>query len=333
MHMEKTFRERNLTTLALVTIVGTVVAIMASFQLGNLPLIAGSTYTAVFAEAGGLKTGDPVQVAGVTVGKVKSVELDKATVRVKFNAKDVELGSETRAQIKTGTLLGARYLALFPSGGGELESSEIPLARTKAPYNLSESLSQVAAQTQELDMPTIAKAMSSFSQTFRDTSDELEPAFEGISALSKTISSRDAELRTLFKRAEAVTGTFRERTAQISALIRDGNLILGELNERRAVIARVILAARGLADAVTNIVNDNRRELNPALVELNSLLDLLNKNQENIIVAIQRASSFITGLGEGVSHGPWFTGHVDLATGPAGLPFNGFAAQIPGAAK
>jgi phospholipid/cholesterol/gamma-HCH transport system substrate-binding protein len=333
MHMEKTFRERNLTTLALVTLVATVAAIMGSFQLGNLPLIAGSTYTAVFAEAGGLKQGDPVQVAGVTVGKVKSVTLDKATVRVEFNAKDVDLGSETRARIKTGTLLGARYVALYPAGGGELSSSEIPLARTVAPYNLSDSLSEVAAHTEKLDMPSIARAMSSFSQTFRDTSDELGPAFEGVTALSRTISSRDAELRELFKRAESVTGTFRERTDQISALIRDGNLILAELNARRAVIGRLIRASQGLADAASNIVIDNRRDLNPALVELNSLLALLNKNEENITVAIQRASSFITGLGEGVAHGPWFTGHLDLATGQAGLPFDGFAAKIPGATR
>ncbi|MCW2751514.1 MAG: virulence factor Mce family protein, partial [Aeromicrobium sp.] len=69
---------------------------------------------------------------------------------------------------------------------------------------------------------------------------------------------------------------------------------------------------------------------NPALVQLNQLLALLNRNQDNITVSIKRASSFITGLGEGVAHGPWFTGHLDLATGPAGLPFGGIAANTSG---
>lgn len=320
MPMEKTFRERNLTVLATCTLVAMVIAILGTFQLANLPLIAGEKYTAIFSEAGGLKVGDPVEVAGVTVGKVKSLRLDHATVRVGFTVDGVAMGSATTATIKTGTLLGARYLALEPAGSGGLEGDEIPLARTTAPYNLTDSLSQVAAHTKQLDLEAVGQAMHTFSQTFRDTSDELGPAFAGVTALSRSISKRDSQLRELFRLAESVTGTFRERSDQIAKLIRSGNLILAELSARRAVIARLITSAHSLANEVSAVVTDNRAQLKPALVELNKLLVLLNKNQDNIQVAIRRASAFITGLGEGVAHGPWFTGHLDLAVGPAGLP-------------
>ncbi|HSV38484.1 MAG TPA: MlaD family protein, partial [Nocardioidaceae bacterium] len=188
--MHKSFRERNLTTVALVTVVGFILAIIASFQLANLPIISGSRFHAIFAESGGLKLGDPVQVAGVTVGAVKGVELDGAVVDVTFTAKGVELGDQTTAMIKTGTLLGARFLELSPRGDGSLDAGgEIPLERTKAPYNLSDSLTQIAGHTQKLDLDMVAKAMRTFSATFRDTSDELGPALEGVAALSKTINS------------------------------------------------------------------------------------------------------------------------------------------------
>lgn len=316
-----TFRERNLTVLAIVTIVGLLGAIAASFQIANVPFISGARYSAQFSESGGLKVGDPVQVAGVTVGVVKSVELDGAKVVVDFTAKDVQLGRSTTAQIKTGTLLGARFVQLTPLGTGSLESgSEIPLARTTAPYNLSDSLSEIAGRTQKIDLDSVAKAMRTFSDTFRQTSDDIGPAFKGLTRLSKTINTRDAALKELFQHAEKVTGVFRARTDQITALIRDGNLIFAELIARRQVIQRLILNASRLADQVSGLVNDNKKQLRPALTELNKLLALLNKNGDNISVAIDRASTFIGGLGEGVAHGPWFVGHLDPSVGQIGLP-------------
>lgn len=332
MTKHKTFRERNLTVLAIVTIAGLFLAIIGSFQLAKLPLVAGDTFYAQFAESGGLKVGDPVQVAGVGVGKVTSIDLKGASVRVGFTAKGVELGEATRGEIKTGTLLGARYLQLTPAGEGRLDDgSEIPLARTRAPYNLSDSLSQVAAHTAKLDLDMVAKAIRTFSDTFRDTSAEIGPALDGVTAMSRTISRRDAALKALFARAEAVTGTFRERTKQISALIRDGNLIMAELIARREAITRLLVNARGLADEVSGLVKDNQAQLRPALAELNKVLRVVNKNSDNIRVAIERVSTFIIGLGEGVAHGPWFVGTIDGAAGPLGSP--GLDTVDPGTAK
>lgn len=319
--MTKKFRERNLTVIAIAAVVGLLAAIAGSFQLAELPGIAGTSYGARFAEAGGLKTGDAVRVAGVTVGKVNTVELDRNTVLVEFTAKDIELGESTTAQIKTGTLLGSRFLNLVPRGDGAMSSgAEIPLDRTKAPYTLTDSLSAVAGHSRKLDLDLIGDALRTFSDTFRDTADDLAPAFSGITELSRTISSRDKALRTLFKRAENVTGTFRQRTQQITTLIRDGNLILAELQARRHSIERLIVNTTAVADQVSAMVEENKGQLRPALNELNKVLKLLRRNEGNIVATVDRAASFITGLGEGVAHGPWFTGHLNLPPGMAATP-------------
>lgn len=317
--MSKSFRERNLTVIALVTVATLALAIVGSFQLAKIPFIAGSTYTAQFAEAGGLKSGDLVEVAGVEVGTVKSLGLDRGVVKVKFTAKGVVLGSTTTARIKTGSLLGSRFIALTPGGDTSDDTSVIPLSRTKAPYDLASSLSDITAHTQEIDLEKVSEAMDTFSETFRQSTEEVGPAIDGISALSQTIRSRDAQLRELFKKAESVTGTFRERTQQITSLISQGNLLLGELQTRRAAIERLIRDSSLVAAEVSGLVKDNEKQLKPALDELNSTLRLLRRNDKNITSAVERASTFIAGLGEGLAHGTWFAGHVSLAPGVASL--------------
>ena len=83
--MSVPFRERNPVIVGAVSLAVIAVMILAAFRAQDLPLIGGGdTYTAAFAEAGGLKVNDEVRIAGVRVGKVDSVELDGNHVKVSF---------------------------------------------------------------------------------------------------------------------------------------------------------------------------------------------------------------------------------------------------------
>ena len=69
------------------------------------------TFTADFANASGISSGDSVRVAGIDVGKVRSVRLHRGVVHVEFTAdKDVAVTRNGRAEIKLATILGQHYL-------------------------------------------------------------------------------------------------------------------------------------------------------------------------------------------------------------------------------
>ena len=73
----KPFRERNPVTVGAVSIAVLVLMLVAALRANDLPLIGGGdTYYATFSEAGGLRSGDEVRMAGVRVGEVDSIELD-----------------------------------------------------------------------------------------------------------------------------------------------------------------------------------------------------------------------------------------------------------------
>ena len=79
------------------------------FNVDKLPFIGGgTTYRAAFSEAGGLKPGDEVRIAGVKVGKVTGVALEGDHVQVDFEIKGApEFGTQTGASIRIKTVLGA----------------------------------------------------------------------------------------------------------------------------------------------------------------------------------------------------------------------------------
>lgn len=75
---------------------------------------------AYFSDIGNLKPKAPVSMAGVTIGRVKSIELDpdslEARVVLAIDRDYADLPSDTSASILTSGLLGDQYVGLEPGG-------------------------------------------------------------------------------------------------------------------------------------------------------------------------------------------------------------------------
>ena len=158
----KPFRERNPVVIGAISIALIALLLLTAFRADDMPLIGGGdTYYASFEEAGGLKPGDPVRIAGVRVGKVDTIELADGAVRVGFKIKtDAEFGDKTQAKIKVQTILGQMYLALCPPGRASSTSgTTIPVERTQSPYDVVDAFTGLAETSEGIDTDQLAKAL------------------------------------------------------------------------------------------------------------------------------------------------------------------------------
>jgi len=76
------------------------------------------TLTAEFDNIGGLKVRAPVRIAGVTIGRVRGIVLDKISFRAKvllaIDSVDNNLPTDTAASILTEGILGSNFIGLTP---------------------------------------------------------------------------------------------------------------------------------------------------------------------------------------------------------------------------
>ncbi len=89
--------------------------------LGDLEIGGGKTYRidAYFSNVAGLKTGATIEMAGVEIGRVVSVNLDtkKLLARVVMGIhKEVILAEDAIASVKTSGIIGDKYINLSPGG-------------------------------------------------------------------------------------------------------------------------------------------------------------------------------------------------------------------------
>lgn len=309
----KQFRDMNPTRVGVIGTVVLIVLVLCALNIRSLPLFdSGSTYRARFVDAGGLNTGDAVQVSGKDAGRVLDIVIDHDAVAVTFTVDQrVTLGTDTTVDIATATALGARHLRVRPAGPGRLEpGSTIDLDRTTAPYQLTDALGDLADTAAELDADQLRTSMRVLSDTLRETPDDVGAAVDGVMRLSETVAGRDASLRELLTHAEQVTAVLAERSDAIDSLIVDADLVLGELDRRRAALDTLFANVDALSVEISNLVADNEAQLTPTLTKVNAVLAVLERNRDNIALAIERLGPYATELGEAVASGPFFNSYI-----------------------
>jgi phospholipid/cholesterol/gamma-HCH transport system substrate-binding protein len=188
----KPFSERNQVVIGGVGLALTIGIVLLSLNYQRLPFLQGRQYSAYFADAGGLKTGEAVRVSGFKVGDVISIDLDGPRALVTFTVdKSIRLGDRTEAAIKTEGLLGNKILEVTSRGEGRQQGT-IPLERTTSPYELPEALGELATTISGLNTNQLSDSLRVLAETFADTPPQLRVAVEGVARFSQTLDERDA---------------------------------------------------------------------------------------------------------------------------------------------
>ncbi|WP_167104533.1 MCE family protein [Mycobacterium sp. DL592] len=294
-----------------------------ALEYDKLPFVNSATrYEAYFAEAGGLRPGAAVQVAGYRVGEVSSVDLQGARVLVSFDVdEDIRLGEQTEANIRTKSLLGAKVLQITPRGTGELRQP-IPLERTKAPYQLPDALGDLSATISGLDTTSVSDALTTLADTFRDTPPAVQQAVAGVGRFSESLNTRDAALRSLLDDASKATGVLSERADQIARLVADSNQLLAELAMQSSSLEQIAGNLSALAQQLQGFIDDNKTELRPTLTKLNSVLSIVDARKAGLQQAIKYLNQYAMSLGESVASGPFFKAYIaNLLPGQFVQPF------------
>jgi phospholipid/cholesterol/gamma-HCH transport system substrate-binding protein len=322
-------RERNPITVAVAGLAVVAVIILLTYFSGSLPIIGGGTgYTAYFAEAAGLQSGNEVRIAGVTVGQVTGVSLDGAKVAVTFRVKGEWIGNRTTAAIDIKTVLGDKYLALDPLGSSQQDPSQpIPLSRTRSPYDVTQAFSSVGQQISQINTGQLAQSMQTLSAAFATTPPYVRSALRGLASLSSSVASRDATVTSLLAGARKVTGTLAGEDARFQALLGDGNLLLAELKQRQQAIHAMLVDTEALAVQLSGLVNDDQSRLGPALQALNQVTSVLQANQASLQRALALAGPYYRLLGNTIGTGRWFDvylcGLVPRSYAPGNTPAHG----------
>jgi virulence factor Mce-like protein len=303
--------------------------VIAAMLLINVAHVGYRHVTAEFLQAAALKTGNPISVAGIPVGKVTSMKLVGDHVEAGLQVRnDVALGADSKAIIKITTILGSRYLALEPHGNGALPNDTFDLAHTEVPYDLQEALADVTDTYEQVDTDRFAQSLAVLGKQLAGLPPIVPKAMQNVYTLSKIMSERRDQLGTLLKSTDQVSTTLRRQQSNIGAMMNQGQDLISQFVARSATFHAMMQALTHLVESLTPILVDNRGDLDATLNDLRQLSDMLGQHDDLLRSTLQSAPVALRGLANASGSGNAF----DL-NAPNGLAVDSWMCAISGRAK
>lgn len=286
--MNMRLSDKNPLKVAVVAAVVIALAMVASLNLKALAFWnSPSGYSAYLTNASGLVVGDKVQVRGVRVGEIKSLEVKGNTVRVDFDVDgDLKLGSQTKAAVKVLNPLGSVFLQLDPQGSGEL-TEPIPTARTAVSMSLLGDLGEISDRVEKIDVKQVQKALDVTTTNLSATSKEaVTKALSGLTEFSGTLAGKSEEIHRIVTEGSELAEILSGRKDQLVNLVGQGEVLLQVMQERKDDISALVRGTRDLSHEIAAILEVNQEELNPMLRDLQKISDILAKESDSISAAL-----------------------------------------------
>jgi phospholipid/cholesterol/gamma-HCH transport system substrate-binding protein len=269
-----------------------------------------------FSEATQLAQQSDVRISGVNVGKVQTIELapngKQALATAAIDDRYAPLPEDTRAMLRTKTLLGETYIELTP---GSRQGPELPDGATLPEANVAESV-----QLDEIFSTFNAKTRAAFQEWMRESAvaingqgqslsyalGGLEPTFTELDKLFRVLDSQRLAVGQLFRNGATTFTALRGQNGELANLIQSSDEVFSTtaqrdrdiealfrafptfLDESRATFSRL----KGFseeADPLMKQLVPAAEELSPTLIALSKLAPESKALFEGLGPVIKRA--------------------------------------------
>ena len=137
------------TIVGIFVVLGLAAISFMAVRIGNITIVGDNSYSlyAPFNTVSGLRVGNSIEMMGMEIGRVAQFKMDQdkqvAIVELRIK-KDIEIFDDAIASIKTAGLIGDKYVAIDPGGGGDLLSNGDTIIETESPVDIMELVSKYA---------------------------------------------------------------------------------------------------------------------------------------------------------------------------------------------
>ncbi|WP_373693436.1 MCE family protein [[Mycobacterium] burgundiense] len=239
---------------------------------GQLRFGQTHTYKAEFKTVSGLESGNFVRIAGVEIGKVRSIAIkDNTTAVVEFDTRDnVVLTDGAKAVVRYQNLTGERYLAL-QEGAGSTEvlqpGSSIPLERTAGALDLDALIGGFKPLFRALDPDQINTLSGQLIRALQGEGPALDAFLGQAAAFTNTLADRDELVGQVITNLNTVMESVSDQSKQVDTAVTAVGKLVDALSQRKVDVANSLAHLDGATATLGDLLLQARPSLQKVVAE------------------------------------------------------------------
>ncbi|MEO5679782.1 MAG: MCE family protein, partial [Acidimicrobiales bacterium] len=276
-------------------------AVVGSGLAGSAPAAADTReITAYFPSAISLYPGGRVKVLGLPAGRLRRVEPQGDRVMVKMAMDgDVPLPEGVQAAIIPSSLIGERYVQLFPAWteGAPKAPDElvIPIERTSVPVEPDEALAALKRLLDSLDPDATGRLVTNLAEDLDGQGQNLGSALSGLSRLTRTLADKDEQIAGIIDNVDRFTATLRTRESQLASVLDSFARTASLLAEERQQLQRLLKGVGDVSVGAFELIRSNRADLQEDLATISRLLVSVSANLDSLAMLLEAPAILAAG--------------------------------------
>jgi phospholipid/cholesterol/gamma-HCH transport system substrate-binding protein len=321
---------------AVFALVCLVLLVGLAVKIGNISLFSSRhAVDAQLSDVTGLTGGDVVNIAGVPVGQVSSIAVQRGHALVTMDiANTVTLRSSTDVGMRWHNVIGQKEIELYPGHGGPIlgPNATIPLTHDVTDASINAFLNSLGPLLSSIN-PTEANAfVQNVSGALEGDTAEINQLINSGAAVSSTVHALDSQVGQIIGNLDQVLTALASRSGDIDSLVTNLQTVSSALASKNTLLDDVVGNLSQVASDLAGLIGNNHGTITSTITNLQAVAADVQHNQENLAKSL---SSLGTGLAPYIQisqWGQWFavqTIYTCLA-GQAVCPYYEPSNQPPG---
>ncbi len=279
-------------------------------RIGNIEFFSHDTaYAAAMPDVTGLQVNDAVKVAGVAVGKVTglSVERGQAVVRFKIDP-DVRLTDQTRVGVRWRNVLGQKYLYLYPGKEGHRlrPGQRLPKANAVESADVGAFLNSVGPILQAIDPAKANAFIRAFNEALEGNEDKIRSLLGDTADIATDLGGSDVEIGSLIGHLDTVVGGLSDRDKDLQLVISRFEKMASGLADNNADLQLLVERFAAVQTKLDELVTRNRGNVDATIDDLATIAKVLGRHREDLDQALATLPEGLAVYDKISSYGQWF---------------------------
>ncbi|HVF75768.1 MAG TPA: MlaD family protein [Acidimicrobiales bacterium] len=280
---------------------------IGNIRIGDLgPFDNSYELSATFDDVTGLLKDDNVKVAGVRVGKVTGIEIDKGKAVVRFKVREgLRLPTDTQAAVRWRNLLGQRYVYLYPGSGATLLDDGDRVDKTRSVVDLGELFNRLGPIVQAIDPTQVNTFLDAVVGALDGNEAKVSRAIDDLATVAQSLAARDEAIGRMIENLDTVTGALTSRDQQIKVVLDNLVKLAQTFSQNTDVLNRAVTDLGDFSDNLAFLLTRNRTQIESILTGLRVLTDEVDNKLPTLDAILTNLDETAKRLFNASRYGEW----------------------------
>lgn len=279
-------------------------------RIGNVDFFADRTsYSAAMTDATGLRVNDAVKVAGVEVGKVTGLRVERGQAIVSFQVDpDLRLTDQTRAGVRWRNVLGQKYLYLYPGTEGSplAPGDRLPVENSVESADVGAFLNAIGPILQSIDPAKANAFIRAFNEALEGNEEQVRELLGDTADIATELGGADVEIGSLIGHLDTVVTGLADRDADLQLVISRFETMAGSLAENNADLQLLVERFADVQTKLDELVTRNRGNIDETIDDLATIAEVLGRHRDDLDEALATLPEGLAVYDQISSYGQWF---------------------------